>query len=381
MSSPVRILQVAKSTGGIAEYVRWLVHGLDASRFKQTVVCLSENSREFADELLTTRGISVFSIDMNRFKIDPLSDLKVLFQLRSIIKQGQYDLIHAHGSKPGYLARLAAMGSGLPVVYSPHCFSFHAGVGRLQAVLLAILERFAARYLTTKFMVVADGERSLAQQYHVGKPEQFVTIHNAIELSTFLPLLDKTFLKRELGISDETLLIGAVGRLNEQKAPFDFIKLAARVREYFPDAHFVWIGSGPLEKKARVLVRDLNLDGVFYFMGQRSDVGQLLSGMNCFVLSSLWEGFSIVLLEAMAARVPIVATDILGNNEAIRSGIDGWLVTPGNVDAMAEKVVSIINSPVMAAKFSESSYIRVREKFNRKQMLRQIESLYLELIK
>lgn len=378
MNKPIHVLQVAKSTGGVAEYVGWLVHGLDHAKFKLTVVCLSERSQEFAQELGKVKGVDVYSLDMNRFKIDPLSDLKVLFQLRKIIRNGDFDLIHAHASKPGYLARLAAIGTGVPLIYSPHCFSFHAGVGKLQANLLATLERFAARYLTTKFMVVANGEQTLAQMYRVGRPEQFVTIYNGIDFNASPQAHNRTALKKELRLPDNVPLVGAVGRLNQQKGPFDFVRMAARIHSEIPEARFVWIGAGPLEHEVRQLSKDFNLDGILYFMGQRSNVPELLSGMDCFVLPSLWEGFSIVLLEAMAVKAPIVATDILGNNEAIRSGVDGWLVEPGNIEDMSRKVISLINSPDLAKSFGDSSFTRVKEEFNRVKMLENVEKLYTD---
>ncbi|MFN8413456.1 MAG: glycosyltransferase family 4 protein [Anaerolineales bacterium] len=296
--------------------------------------------------------------------------------VEKIIKSGEFDLIHAHASKPGYLARLAAVGSGIPVIYSPHCFSFHAGVGKLQANILAILERFAARYLTTKFMVVANGEKTLAQKYKVGSPEQFVTIYNGIDVEESTRFYQQNVLKKELGLSEDIQLVGAVGRLNQQKGPFDFIKMVARVHSVIPNTRFVWIGTGPLDQEARQLSKELNLDQILYFLGQRTDVAELLRSLDCFVLPSLWEGFSIVLLEAMAAKAPIVATDILGNNEAIRSGIDGWLVEPGNIEAMADKVISLITSPDLAISFGSSSYSRVKAEFNKKKMLESLENLY-----
>jgi hypothetical protein len=126
MNRSVRVLMVTKSTGGVAEYVRWLVHGIDKEKFALLVVCLSENGPEFAEELRQAYGVQSISYAMNRYKVDVISDARVGFQLARLIRGHQFDLIHAHASKPGFLARMAALGTGIPVLYSPHCFAFHA---------------------------------------------------------------------------------------------------------------------------------------------------------------------------------------------------------------------------------------------------------------
>lgn len=379
MAAPIRVLQITKSTGGVAEYVRWLVEGLDRERFQMTVVCLSENGREFAAELRQNYGASTFDFEMNRFSIDLFSDLRVFLQLRRVVRSGRYDLIHAHASKPGFLARLAAWGSGIPVIYSPHCFSFHQGVGKLQARFFALLERLAARFFTTKIMVVADGEKTLARQYQVGRPDQFVTVHHGIELRADQPQAASR-LKHELGLDEAMPLVGAVGRFSPQKAPLDFVRMAGQVMKKCPEAHFVWVGSGPLEGETRALVHAEGLNDVFHFAGQRSDVLDLIPGLDCMVLPSLWEGFSIVLLEAMAARLPIVATDIPGNDEALRNGVDGWLVPPGDVNLMAEKVVSLLNDRELAGRFGAAAHARVAQDFNKSLMLEKVGALYTETI-
>jgi len=123
MKRSVRVLLVTKSTGGVAEYIRGLVQGIDREKFSLTVVCLSENSPEFAAELRQAYGVQSISYAMNRYKVDVISDARVGLQLAKLIRGHQFDLIHAHASKPGFLARLAALGAGIPVF----CFSCRRG--------------------------------------------------------------------------------------------------------------------------------------------------------------------------------------------------------------------------------------------------------------
>jgi glycosyltransferase involved in cell wall biosynthesis len=375
VSRPLHILQVTKSTGGVAEYVRWLAQGLDRAQFELTVACLSEGGAEFASELAHA-GLSAFSLAMDRYRISLISDSRVALSLAKIIRHGNFDLIHAHASKPGFLARLAALGSGIPVIYSPHCFSFHAGTGRFQAGLLAAAERLAARYMTARILTVAEGEQTLASSYRVGRPGQFVTVHSGIDLPAYDRPINRAALKAGLEVPQAAFLVGAVGRLSRQKAPQDFVQMAALIHKQLSDVHFIWIGSGPDEVSLRQLRNELGLEGVLHFAGQRTDTPALLKVLDCFVLPSLWEGFPIVLLEAMAANVPIVATQIPGNDEAIRSGMDGWLVPPHEPAALAQAVEDVLCNPQRAESFRLSGRRRVEREFTRQAMLDGVMRLY-----
>jgi glycosyltransferase involved in cell wall biosynthesis len=380
MNEPLRLLLVTKSTGGVAEYVLRLVQGLDGMQFKITVACLSENGPQFAAQLSQIPGVSAFSLDMNRYKVDPFSDTRLLFFLARHLRREQYDLVHAHASKPGFLTRLAAFGTGIPVLYSPHCFAFHDGTNRLTAGIIAAVEGLAARYFTTRIVVIADGERKLARKYHVGSDELFVTVHTGIDPQPYCLVVDKAALKTSLNIPANAPVAGAVGRLSRQKSPLDFVRMAAIVHERLPNVHFVWIGSGELQEAAAGLGVELGLDDVLHFAGQRSDIPALFQIMDCFVLPSAWEGFPIVLLEAMASSIPIVASDIPGSDEAIRSGQDGWLVPAHNWAAMAESVQDLLTNHQRADAFRNSARQRVEQEFSPRTMFDGLSAVYRQVV-
>ena len=376
----IRVLEIGKSTAGIGAYLRWLAQGLDTERFQLTFACLSENGRELAEELGSIKDIHAISWPMNRFKVDPFSDLLLTLKISRLIRSEKFDLVHAHGSKAGFLARIAAMGTGVPVVYSPHCFSFHYGVNPLTANLLAALERFAARFLTAKIITVADGEQTLARHFRVGFPELFVTVHSGIDPAFYEKPIDKSAQKIIPTLDENSRLVGAVGRLGKQKAPLDFVRMAAIIHAQMPQTHFIWVGSGPLEEAARKLSEELGISTVCHFPGEYKDIPSLLRIMDCFVLPSLWEGFPIVLLEAMAIGVPIVATDISGNDEAVSSGKNGWLVPPHDPPAMAEKALHLLSNPAQASAFAASGRERIHQEFTRAKMLASIQNIYQDIV-
>ena len=376
----IRVLEIGKSTAGIGTYLRWLAQGLDLERFHLTFACLSERGAELAEELGSIKDIQATSWPMNRFKINIFSDLLLTLRIARLIRDGDFDLVHAHGSKAGFLVRMAAIGSGVPVIYSPHCFSFHYGVNPLKANLLAALERFAAKFLTAQIITVSDGEQTLARRFRVGTQKLFVTVHSGIDPISYAKPIDKNAQRSKLNLNENTRLVGAVGRLGQQKAPLDFVQMAALVHAKNPQIHFVWAGSGPLENQARKLSKELGITEVCHFIGECKDVPSLLGIMDCFVLPSLWEGFPIVLLEAMATGVPIVATDIPGNDEAVTSGKNGWLVPPGNPSALAEKVLDLLNNTDQASAFSAFGRERIRQEFTRAKMLASIQHVYQDVV-
>ena len=378
MSGPLRVLLVVKSTGGVAEYIRWLIYGFDREEFSFTVACLSENGREFAAELRQVAGVQSFHYEIDRYNVDLVSDTRVGLQLMKLIRSQHFDLIHAHASKPGFLARMAAIGSGVPVLYSPHCFAFHAGAPPWRNLITSSLENFAS-YFTTRIITVAEGERELARQYHVGGDDQFAVIHTGIDPTPYRQPVNKARLKESLGIPVSSPVVGSVGRLSEQKSPVDFVRLAEAVHKSRPDAHFIWVGDGPLGEEVQTLSTSLPLDSVIHWLGYRNDVPQLLHLFDCFVLTSRWEGFPLVILEAMASGVPVVATNIPGTSEAIQHEVNGLLVPVGDTETTARFVLDLLSDSGKANTFRSASYARIETEFTRDRMLSMIRDLYLEV--
>jgi len=377
MTRPIRLLLVSKSTGGVATYVRSLVGGLDRNKFSITVACLSENGEQFSAELIQNYGVQAFSLAMNRYKINPLTDARVFLQLAQHIRREKYDVIHAHASKPGFLMRIAAIGTGIPVIYSPHNFAFHEGSKKISAWMAAMLERFAA-YFTAKIVAVAQHERDLALHYGVGTPDMYAVIHTGIDPRPFRTAVDASSLKQSLGIPIQAQVIGAVGRLAVPKLPFDFVHAAEKIHKLMPDAHFVWVGSGPLEAEARRLTSSLGLDDVIHWLGQRSDAPALYQMFDCFVLLSQWEAYPYVILESFASGVPVIATSNLGAQELIETEVNGRLVAQGDLQSLADSIKDLLENPGKAELLRASAKKQVDEIYTMQNMLLLLEDIYVQ---
>jgi len=376
MNAKIKLFIVTKSTAGVGEYARWLAQDLDKEIFDLTLACMSEGGADLAAELSQLPGVTAFFIPMNRYNIDPISDWKALMTLRRQIRAGNFDLIHSHASKPGFLARLAAIGTGQPVYYSPHCFAFHQGTAPWKAQIIAFFERVAARFLTQKILTVAEAEIDLAQQYKVGRPEQFITIHSGIETQQFAALPNDDKLRTTLGIPSAAPVVGVIGRLNPQKNPLGFVDVARQVHQENQEIHFVWVGDGPLMSAVQEKIAIENLRDSFHLVGFRSDISAFLALFDVFVLPSRWEAFPITILEAMAAGLPVIATAVSGVPEMVLDGETGWLVPPDDALALVYKINDVIDDKGKLNAIGNKGQKHVKQYFSRVEMIKKLTKVY-----
>lgn len=377
MKKKIHLLLVSKSTGGVGAYVHTLVKHLDRQKFDITVACLSENGKEFAAELKRQYGIQAFSLTMNRYKINPLTDLIACIQLAKAIRKEKYDVIHAHASKPGFLTRIAAIGSGIPVIYSPHNFAFHEGTNKIVAFLTALLEKIASIF-TTKIIAVAKHEKELALRYGVGTKKLYEIVPTGIDAIAFRLDVNVEKIKTSLNIPADANVVGAIGRLAIPKQPLDFVKVAQVLHKEFPTLHFVWVGSGPLENEAKKLTKELKLDSVIHWLGHRDDVHNLYRIFNVFVLLSRWEANPLVILEAFASGVPVIATANLGTNELITSGYNGIIVPVGDVETTANAIKEILQNTEKINLLRTSATAQINDTYTVEVMIKKIEEIYIE---
>jgi glycosyltransferase involved in cell wall biosynthesis len=242
-----------------------------------------------------------------------------------------------------------------------------------------LLEQLTAP-ITDKLIVVSprNTEKGLAD--HIATPEKYVTIRSGIDLTRFRhPTRPREGVREALGIPRDAPVVGTVTRLSAQKAPLDFVAAATRVAEQRPDVHFVIVGAGPLEAEVAHAVADRGLMDHVHLTGLRRDVPDLMHSFDIFALSSLWEGLPRVLPQAMAAGLPIVATAVDGNAEAVTDGLNGFLTPPGDPAALAQALLRLLEDDALARRMGQAGLARVDE-FGARKMVQDIETLYQQLL-
>jgi len=334
---------------------------------------LMESARE--------KGISVTIEPALVREINPLKDLLATWRLVRFMRRGRFTIVHTHSSKAGILGRWAAWTAGTPIIiHTVHGWGHNDRQRPIVKWLFINLERLSLR-ITDRLTAPSPLNVEKGLKDNIGHESDYVVIREGIELDQFgHPEKTREETRSALGIPLDTPLVGTVTRLSPQKAPADFIKAAGTILEHEPQTRFVVVGDGPMRQEVQTLAENIGLKNAMTFTGLRRDVPDLMAAFDIFVLCSLWEGLPRVLPQAMATGLPIVATDIDGNSEAVKNGLNGILVPTNNSGAIAEAVLSLIQKKEMAKAMGAAGREHVAE-FGDRRMVRQIEELYLDLIK
>ena len=361
----IRVAEILEATvGGTRRHLLDLLEGLDRNRFEVTAVVSLKRDPGFAREVarLRAEGIDVITIPMIR-RPAPIADFIALFRLCRVLERGRFDVLHAHSSKAGLLARLAARIVGVPaVVYTPHGFAFMIRANRLLRSLYRLAERLARRW-TDLFILVSPTEIEAAYEARLwpraAPPHPvFVMIQNGIDPDTVGR--DRNAARAALGLGDDDLVIASVGRLTRQKGHRYLVDAAQRVVSQLPSAKFVIIGEGELRHSLQRQIDRLGLGDFVRLAGQRDDVRRLYAGFDIFALPSLWEAGPYTLLEAQAAGCPTVATTAAACAELVGHGDAGICVPPANSDALAAAIIELLSDSQRRATMSQRATDRSR---------------------
>ena len=296
--------------------------------------------------LLREHNIGVVDLDVIWREIDLRKDIKGLLRLCSFLRSQRYDIVHTHTSKGGFVGRLAAKLAGInSIIHTVHGFPFHEYTPALARSIYVALERVAA-VACDRVITVSEFHKTWALQLGIGNEIKNTAIPNGISPDRVRVTNDPEALRKELGVTPNTPMLLALGRLADAKG-FEYLLEAAKKIKEIIDTPFkiVFVGSGPLETKLHNLTIELALEDEVIFSGFRDDIGTMLAASDIVVLPSLWEGLSIALLEAMAAAKPIVATTIGSTLEATNKGEGALLVAPKDTGALAHAIIEFIRFP------------------------------------
>ncbi|MCB0162691.1 MAG: glycosyltransferase family 4 protein [Anaerolineae bacterium] len=314
-------------------------------------------------------------------EINPLKDVLALWRLWHFIKKNRYVIVHTHSSKAGLLGRWAAWLAGTPIiVHTVHGWGHTERQHPLVRQFYIGLEKLTLP-LTDGLITVSPRDIEKGLRDGIGRPENYVVIRSGIELEHFgHPRVPREQTRAVLNIPADAPVIGTVSRMSAQKAPLDFVLAAGAIAQACPEAYFVFVGDGPLRPQVEAQVAALGLGERFILTGLRRDVPELMAAFDVFVLTSLWEGLPRVLPQAMATGLPIVATAIDGNAEAVIEGVNGRLVPPDRPEQAAQAVIDLLRDRNLMARMGIEGQKRVGE-FGAQQMVDQIADLYQQLLK
>lgn len=298
------------------------------------------------------------------------SRLAGLRALAARMREHRIDVVNGHNPTGGLYAVVAARLARAPVVFrTEHSLHYAGRHSRFYPMLEPWLTRMASRVIC-----VCDAVR----ESHVARmralADRFVTVHNGIDAAP--PARNGAAVRAELGVAPDQPLVLTVGSLTRQKAQHDLIDAFADVAAAHPGARLAIAGEGPLEAALRERARGAGVEAAVRFLGSRLDVPDLLEACDVFTLSSVREGLSVTLLEAMRAGRASVATRIGGNGEAIEDGVTGTLVPAGAPAALGAALSALIADPARRAAFGAAARLRWQARFTAERMVRETEALY-----
>ncbi len=362
--------------GGAENQMYLLAKFLDKEKYKVTLVCsdyahLDEWVKKFENEDIEVMRLNVFH------KHDP----RHYFQFKEIIKQNHFDLVHLHVWNPA-ACRYALMAAGkynIATVITEHDpFELPKFKSYFKEKLLKKINHVIA---------VSESNRKLLLNLFPQLKNRITTIHNGIDVTWFESQLlsfnenkRNEYREKTFNVGNDIKIILTVAELHERKGVNYLIKAMPLIVEKERSCRLVIVGSGPERNELEILVKKEGVMDHVTFLGFRKDIPHLMKASDIFVLPSIKEAFGLVILEAMATKLPIIASDTGGIPEIIENGKNGTLVPPHDKEKLAKAIVKLINDPDRVAKYVQAGFETLKKTFDAKMMAKNTETIYDEVL-
>ena len=375
LKKKIAIVITRMDLGGAQEVALETALRLDPGLFEVTLLAGAGGMLDGrAEEALGGRFRRLASL---RHPISIVDDIAAFFTLAHFFYRQKIDLVHTHSSKAGLIGRCAAWVAGVPrIMHTVHGWSFHDFMGQPARWMFIQMERLLAR-VSDVLAVVSLSCRDKGLMNMVGVASQYTLLRAGVDLDAWRLAGNRKLSRAEP--RDADVVVGCVANCKAQKNPLDFVRVAALVLKDTPRVRFVYVGDGPLREEAIALARELGVESKVQFLGWVADPKAVAAGFDLFLLTSLWEGLPCVFPEILSMGVPVVATNVDGAPEIIREGKNGYLCQPGDVGALAQRIVTLINNPTLRAGMSEAAAESVQAEYGFDAMADKTAALYRQL--
>lgn len=365
--------------GGAQQNTLYCCSHHDPDKYEVTLIAgaggyLDEEAKKNADRYRTHFLRSL------KHPLRPWWDLLALLKIAYLLRKKKADIVHTHSSKAGILGRWAAKLAGVPtIIHTVHGWGFYPGQFFLLRWFYQFFEGWTAAF-TDALITVSEDNKKEGMASGIGRVEQYRVIHSGIQPDRFvLPSAQARKVRRRWGTASRPRVL-ILSNFKAQKSPLDAVKAADDLARRMPQCLFLWAGDGPLRAQ---MEREIELRGLknnFRLLGWREDIADLLAACDVLLLTSLHEGLPRVVLQAMAAGKPVVATAVNGTPEAVEDGVTGYLHEPHDALGMAESLFRILSDKPLAKRMGLAGRRKLQGTFLIGEMLSEIEKLYDELV-
>lgn len=370
----ITVLHIRDSGGihGAERVILALARYLDKFKFNFVLLCLRGNDGSGVELIEKAKALGIFTLEA---QVNARFDLKALKRIRRLIKQVAPSIIHTHDYKSDFYALFSSLRLCTKLVTTAH------GSTR-DAVLLRfylLLDKFLIYPFFSKIICVSN---QLARQYSRLLPlhSKIVVIQNGIDLSFTDQISSNSYPLPLPSIHANGKIFGIIGRLFPDKGHFFFLKAFANLCLDFPNALALIVGDGPLKQTLSEQIRSLRLENNVIMCGPRPDIHNIYNQIDFLVIPSLTEGLPYVLLEAMTAQVPVLASAVGDIPLLIRHGETGYLVPPRNVKILETYMRALLDNQIKAKKMASNAYTLATRHYTAQNMAKNTEMLYESLV-
>jgi glycosyltransferase involved in cell wall biosynthesis len=341
-----------------------------ASDFEVAVICLDEPG-------LWAKNLRERKIPVHCVWRQAGLDMNVPGRLANIFRRYRTKIIHAHQCSAWFYSALSRLLYSTPFLILEEHGRFFPEVENSKRLFV---NRLIIRRLTHRFVAVSDDVRKRLQRYEGLEKDHIEVVYNGVNTKAAISQKERIKRRADLGFSSEDFIVGTVGRYDPIKNLPMLVKSLHQSRKVLPSIRGLFVGDGPVFGKIRTLIKQLGLFEVVVMTGHREDARDLIPCLDLFVLASFSEGTSMALLEAMAAGVPVVVTDVGGNPEIVDKGETGWVIPSDSVEDLSSALKAAVNNPDISLKFGEAGRRRFEERFTFHRMIQRYRKIYHEMI-
>ncbi|MFQ5456840.1 MAG: glycosyltransferase family 4 protein [Myxococcota bacterium] len=326
--------------------------------------------------LARARGIATHAVPHLTRAINAPADLRAIVELAGLIRRGGYAVVHTHNSKAGFLGRIAARACRVPaIVHTVHGWAFEQTGNAFARRFYRAAEQCAAP-LAHRTILVSEALGASAVRAGLPGAARRQVIYSGIDRAAFLNARRDGGLRRDLGADADSFLIGQVAKLWHGKGHGTLLAAFRRVQRENPRARLVLVGEGPLRGELSRAAHRLGLGHAVTFTGHRNDVPAVTAQLDAATLCSEYEGMGRVVIEAMAAGVPVVASRVGGISELVEEGRTGFLAPPGDARGFAERLSRLARNGELRARMGRRARARAGKIYDEETMTAEIAAVY-----
>lgn len=352
---------------GTEQVIRQLVENTDPERFECSIMCIDGKIGELG-QLLADNGFKLHTLARKPSGLD----FNVIKQLKQFVKDNNIDVLHCHQYTPYIYGLFSSFGTKAKVIFTEHGRFYPDSYKWKRMLLNPFLSLF-----TDHITAISKATAEALIKYENFPRRKVQVIYNGINVNTE-NFKDNGSLRKELNIAEDTKVLGTISRLDPIKNQPMMIEAFAEVLKTNPNTILLIVGDGPERNKLETLCQTLNIEGKVIFTGFKVNPQRYFNIIDIFLLSSLSEGTSMTLLEAMAFKKPAVVTDVGGNPEIVVDGVTGLITQTNNPKLFSGSIAELLQSENTYKYLSEKCYIRYLDEFSVQRMIKEYVSKYLK---